>query len=231
MELPKPKGVEVDVIKDVTETQVPRGFLKVAQLRHEGDWKPAPRAMRNLMAHLQEKAGLDAALLTRDIRTDDQDLLNYKFMYLHGRNEFRFNELKVLKANLETGGTLLADACCGKEAFDKSFRAMIEEMFGKQKLEPIPLTDDLFSKELNGEKIESVRCRRERADGQGTNPEFQSVAPALEGVKIDGRWAVIYSKYDIGCALEKHQSTDCRGHDHESALKLAGAAVLYFLQR
>jgi hypothetical protein len=57
------------------------------------------------------------------------------------------------------------------------------------------------------------------------------VAPQLEGIKIGNRWAVIYSKYDIGCALEKHQSSDCLGHDYESAVKLAGAAVLYALQR
>jgi len=56
------------------------------------------------------------------------------------------------------------------------------------------------------------------------------VAPYLEGIKIDGRWAVIYSKYDIGCALEKHQSSDCLGHDHASALRLASAAVLYAMQ-
>jgi len=42
---------------------------------------------------------------------------------------------------------------------------------------------------------------------------------------------VIYSKYDLGCALEaKHPSPDCLGHDHESALRLASAAVLYALK-
>jgi hypothetical protein len=38
---------------------------------------------------------------------------------------------------------------------------------------------------------------------------------------------VIYSKYDIGCALEKHQSGDCLGYTYDSALALAKAAVLY----
>ena len=48
---------------------------------------------------------------------------------------------------------------------------------------------------------------------------------------IDGRWAIIYSKYDVGCSLEGHKSTDCLGHSKESALQLAGAAVLYSLKR
>jgi hypothetical protein len=42
---------------------------------------------------------------------------------------------------------------------------------------------------------------------------------------------VIYSKYDIGCALEKHAGPDCLGHDPDSALRLARAAVLYLLKR
>ena len=49
-----------------TRKQVPRGYLKVAQLRHDGDWQPAPRAMRNLMLHLRDKAELDVALQTGD---------------------------------------------------------------------------------------------------------------------------------------------------------------------
>ena len=71
----------------------------------------------------------------------------------------------------------------------------------------------------------NIRCRVE------PKAEFRNMAPALEGIKINGRWAVIYSRYDIGCALEKHQSTDCLGHDHDSAIKLGSAAVLYALKR
>jgi hypothetical protein len=43
-------------------------------------------------------------------------------------------------------------------------------------------------------------------------------------------WIVIYSKYDIGCALDRHSSSDCLGHSHESALDVATQAVLYALK-
>ena len=46
--------------------------------------------------------------------------------------------------------------------------------------------------------------------------------PQLEGVKINGHWAIIYSKYDIGCALERHPGLDCKGYTHESAVRIAG---------
>jgi hypothetical protein len=42
---------------------------------------------------------------------------------------------------------------------------------------------------------------------------------------------VIYSKVDLGCALEGHTSPDCWTHEPASALRLARAAVLYALKR
>ena len=98
---------------------------------------------------------------------------------------------------------------------------------GEAKLEPIPLNDELYGRALNGTEIKGVNCRLPRENG---SPELRTIPPTLEGIKINGRWVVIYSKYDLGCALEKHPSSDCIGHDHDSALRLAGAAVLYYLK-
>ena len=61
--------------------------------------------------------------------------------------------------------------------------------------------------------------------------EYQEVQPLLEGIKVNNRWVIIYSKYDLGCALEKHKSSACKGHDYESAVRLASACVLYALKR
>jgi hypothetical protein len=241
MELPKPRLTPVEIVRDdPSGPPIPRGYLKIAQLRHDGDWQPAPRAMRNLLANLQEKSRLMVALKTEAIHPAQQGVLDFKFLYMHGRNGFSYDKgdlpagddsaMAHLRANLQTGGILLADACCGKKAFDTSFRALMTRLFPDKRLEPIPLDDVLYGKELNGVGIATVRCRRERADGAPDN-EFREVAPFLEGIKLNGRWAVIYSKYDIGCALEKHQSSDCLGHDHASALRLGSAVVLYALKR
>jgi len=226
MELPKPKLTTVEVPHESEETKVPRGYFKVAQIKHSNDRHSTTGVMRNLMVFLREKARVDVALQTQEIQPTAKDLLNYKFMYMHGRGNFDFDNVDVIRANLQTGGLLFADACCGKKPFDDSFREFIRKLFPDQKLEPIPADDELYGKDLNGSAITTVRCRREAGDAG-----YKDAAPALEGIKIDGRWVVIYSKYDIGCALEKHQSSDCLGYDHASALRLAGAVVLYNLQK
>jgi len=230
LEPPPPRLSQAEVLADDPQSkQIRRGILKVAQLRHEGDWQPAPNAMRHLLADLRVQAHLDVDLQTKAIVSTDRDLVNFKFLYMHGRGTFQLapNGVKNLRATLDTGGTLLADACCGKKAFDTSFRELAGQLFPGSKLEPIPASDDLYSKDVNGVAISTVRCRTEASSGTGAAGEFREAVPALEGIRVGNHWAVIYSKYDIGCALEKHQSTDCIGYDHASALLLGKAAVLY----
>jgi hypothetical protein len=234
LEPPKPRLSPTEVVAENKEgVKIPRGYLKVAQLRHDGDWQPAPNAMRYLLDHLHKQDQLDVDLRTKPIYAGDPDLPDFRFLYMHGRGQFTLSEagIKNLRLNLETGGLLFADACCGKKPFDTAFRALMLKLFPDKKLEPIPLTDDLYSQDLNGTPIQTVRCRTEAAGAAGRAGDFREVPPYLEGIRLGNRWVVIYSKYDIGCALEKHPSTDCLGHDHPSALKLGSAAVLYALKR
>lgn len=234
LEAPRPRLSKVEITSENPRDKIRRGFLQVAQLRHEGDWQPAPRAMRNLMVEAR-KAGLDVLLKTTPVYPNDDAVLDHRFLYLHGRAGFTVKpaDLRKLRFNLRSGGLLLADACCGARAFDASFRKFVDVLFAGDnlKLEPIPANDDLYSAELNGEEIRTIRRRSLAPDGKRVDPEFRPARPALEGIKYRGRWIVIYSKFDLGCALEKQTSSDCLGHDNASAIRLARAAVLYALKR
>ncbi len=238
LEPPRPRLTRMDIPNDDSKQRVRRGYLKVGQLRYApaggGDWRPAPKAMRNLMSEVR-KAGLDVVLETAEVFPSRPNVANYRFLYMHGRAGFeeRAQDVENLRFNLKTGGLLLADACCGSPAFDAAFRKFMQTLWAEEKLtlEPIPPSDELFSAELNGQQIKTVRCRRPKADGKGVDPEYRQLPPFLEGIKHNGRWVVIYSKYDLGCALERHKSSDCLGHDYDSAVRLGRAAVLYALKR
>src|SRR5262249_48099921 len=145
---------------------------------------PAPQALHNLMLHLRKHARLDVALQKKEITMNDPDLATYKFLYMHGRNQFTFSvkDVENLRNSLEMGGLLFADACCGRPAFDKGFRELAKKLFPGKELERIPETDDLFSKEINGQAITTVRCRTE-APGGGP-AEFRDMRPHLEGIKF-----------------------------------------------
>lgn len=233
LEAPKPRLTEVELPRADLKIAVRRGFLRVAQIRHDGDWQPAPMAMRNLMSEVR-KVGLDVSLETIPIPLASDNIVDFKFLYMHGKNSFQFRkeQMAQLRFNLETGGLLLADACCGDKAFDASFRKFMDQLWEekKLKLQPVPLTDELYSQELNGVSLKEVRCRRAGPDGR-PEASYSAVSPLLEGIKVNNRWVVLYSRYDLGCALEKHKSGGCLGYDHESAVLLGKAAVFYSLKR
>jgi hypothetical protein len=224
---PQPRLTPVEIAADVREPKEPRkrGYFTVGQIRHGPDWQPAPKAMTNLMEHVHKTLGLDVQLRPEQVRLGDEDaVVNTKFLYLHGRNDFKpGGGLDPLRFTLENGGLLFADACCGNEAFDKSFRRFAQELFPKEKLVRVPADDRLFNGKLNLDPITAgnTRCRTK------PNGPVEEMAPFLEGIKIDGRWVVLYSKYDIGCALERNTSADCVGYDHASAMRIATAVVRY----
>lgn len=238
LELPKPRLTRTVLVDPNAPDRGPRrGLFQPAQLK-TGDAEPAPAALRNLMGHLKEKYRLEVTTKSESLFPGDDAVFKYKFLYLHGRRPVELSDFDAenIKGVLQTGGLLFADASCnGTEAwkrFDASFRAACKKLFPDAPLQVIPADDPLFAAKMNGgQAISQVRCRREKPDGSGPEAELRNYAPYLEGVKIDGRWVVIYSKYDIGCALEGHKSADCLGHDRESAMRLASAVVLYSLRR
>ncbi|QDU22034.1 DUF4159 domain-containing protein [Urbifossiella limnaea] len=238
LELPKPRLTRTVLVDPNAGDRGPRrGMFQPAQLK-TGDAEPAPAALRNLMGHLKEKYQLQVSTKSESLFPGDDAVFKYKFLYLHGRRPVELSDFDAenVKGVLQTGGLLLADASCnGTDAwkrFDASFRSACKKLFPDAPLQVIPADDPIFSAKLNGgQAISQVRCRREKPDGSGPEAELRNYAPFLEGVKVDGRWVVVYSKYDIGCALEGHKSADCLGHDRESAMRLASAVVLYSLRR
>lgn len=229
MEPPKPRLTPVEVARADNEPRsIKRGFLKVAQLKHRGDWQPAPNAMRNLMSHLYKVAGMDVVLKTETMQVYPASIVDFKFVYMHGRADFQFaaEELTNLRFNLENGGLLLADACCGSPVFDKAFRKFAKQLFPKHELEQVKADDILFSERLNGTALTAANIRYRNERGQ----EPRNLPPFLEGIKINDRWVLLYSKYDLGCALERHNASDCVGYDFDSAQRIAGAAVLYLFE-
>jgi hypothetical protein len=232
-EPPKQRLATRKIVDDKEAKNPPRGFVQPVQLKI-GEEPPAKSAMRNLMSHLRETAKLDVSLKTEPMSPNDEELTKFKFMYMHGKKAFAIDDegIENLKANLQSGGLLLADACCGSKPFRDSFHAFAKKLYPDRELVPIPLDDLLYSEKLNGKKINLVERREKAATNKDSNDAgFERLPPAMLGIKIDGRWVVVYSEYDLGCALENHKSTDCLGHNPDSARRLAAAAVLYSLKR
>ncbi|MCG6154481.1 DUF4159 domain-containing protein [Rubinisphaera margarita] len=207
-----------------------RGILSIAKLRHTGDWDAAPNAVKKLLLTLEKSFGVVAGSSPYKIPAGNPELYRHTLLYMHGQRNFELSpdEIRNVRKYLENGGVLFADACCGAPKFDASFRELMGRMFPDIPLERIPVEHELFSQEI-GHNLDSV-TRRVPADdnpNQPLKPVERQGPPFLEGIKIDGRYAIIYSKYDISCALEKQTSLSCIGYTTDDAARIATNVVLY----
>jgi len=212
------------------QDKIERGFLQIAKIRHTGGWDAAPQALKNLLLALNRTVGMAASTKVRNLPMIDPNLFKYPMVYMHGRNVFQMSdqEAKQLRTYLERGGVMFADACCGASQFDESFRRFLAKVFPNKKLTRIPVTHEMFSEKM-GHNIRRVKRRSLDSAGANVelNPVVREVEPFLEGIEISGRYAIIYSKYDISCALERQASVACSGYLAEDALKIALNVVLY----
>jgi len=207
-----------------------RGRLTIARLRHTGGWDTAPNALRRLKAAL-ENIGIETASDTPNLSANDATLFDYPMVYMHGRKNFQYTleEREKLQAFLENGGFLFADSCCGATQFDESFREMVDQMFGKP-MERIPITHDLYQSKL-GYDIRKVKRRLplDSPDASSIDKRETIGEPILEGIQIDGKFVIVYSKYDISCALEQQATTACSGYSSHDAARIGVNLVLYGL--
>ena len=126
-----------------------RGALRIAKLKHAGDWNIAPQAIPNLMDALRKPPfSFDVVITQKDLFPRDPNLIYYPLIYIHGRAALSFpkDDLDALRQHLEPGGgTLFADAACGSPAFDAAFRRFVAELLPNNPLVPIPRDDELYT--------------------------------------------------------------------------------------
>jgi hypothetical protein len=212
-----------------------RGVMQVAKLIHGGGANDAPGALANLLrAASQGDLRLQVAPQQFDVRASDPNLTHFIFAFMHGRHDFRFTpeERENLRKYLTNGGTLLADAICASKEFADAFRREMALVLPDRKMTRIPIDHPLFHEVGEKYNITQVNRREPAVAGAADQPlrsRVQKVQPELEGIEIDGRLAVIFSPYDISCALEQHEALQCRGYTREDAARIALNVLKYAL--
>lgn len=216
--------------------RVERGRLLVATLRHPGGCNAAPRAVVNLMESAAKELKIRTRVREGLLGIDDNALFDYHLVFMHGRTAFRLTdtERRRLKQYIERGGMLMADSICASRAFSESFRREMATMFPDHPMERIPATDPIFSTTYGGSDLKLV-SRRDPSAGSAPGKPLETVTrkvpPDLEGVKFGDRWGVVFSRFDLSCALEKRDSLGCQGYTREDAARIGLNIVLYSLQQ
>jgi hypothetical protein len=233
----KEQSFELAFDEEGSSKQGSRGVIQVAKLRHGGGCNDAPGALVNLMrAAAQGNTKLRASQAAELIGIGDEALFNYPLVFMHGRHEFRLTpqergQLRTFLA--ERQGTLLADSICASKSFTAAFRRELAAALPEHRLEQIPPDDPIFTDAYGGYDISRVELRdpQPQNDNRPLAARVRRTEPQLEGIRIDGRWTVIFSPFDISCALEKHEAVECRGYSREDAARIGLNVLLYSLNQ
>lgn len=234
----EPKGKEQSFVDEFTANGDNklggRGTIEIAKLRHGGGCDDAPGALANLLrAASQGEIQLRVSTDDRLIGAGGENLFRHHLVFMHGRHDFRFTaaERANLRTYFENGGMLLADSICASTAFTKAVRRELATILPNERLERIPASDKIFSTAYGGYDLSRVSMRdpQPAADDRPLAARVRQVEPQLEGIKIDGHWAVVFSPLDMSCALEKHEAVECRGYTREDAARLGLNVLMYSL--
>jgi hypothetical protein len=219
----KLETVSVVKVHEVVDGSARRGALVVGKIRHNGQWNMDALAIPRLLSDMTRNANLTIFTRPHPLALTDKDLYDYPLLYISGAYTFTLSdeEKARLREYLKRGGVLFGNSLTGKPAFDKAFRALIQDLFPEQELKPLPLDHPVYSSGYTIEKVSYTKAVRDE------HPDLDT--PSLEGLTFDNRTVVFYSKYDIGCALDAGVVLQGKGYLRKCAFRLATNIVLYAL--
>ena len=207
--------------------------LTMAVARYGGDWNCSPTAMLFLGHQLEERTGTAIEVGDAVVQLDSPKLRELPFIYLTGHTDFTFSaaEIAALHTYLKGGGNLWVDDSThfNDTAFDRAFRREIQRVLPDTPLERLGRD---FAGFTTGYDLSRGYL------GYAIPPGDKYRLDYLEGVSLNGRVAVVYTRNDYGDGL----NIDPRTHPlkmsltnlspaemQEGAVRMGVNLVLYFL--
>jgi hypothetical protein len=140
------------------------------------------------------------------VRLDSEALFDFPFCVMSGNETFSLpqKERDQLRKYLTQGGFLLVSPGCSDEKWDKSFRQEINVCFPEFPLQKIPMTHPIFS-------IVNQIPRLTEKHGN---------VVSLEGLEINGRLVLVYSKDGLNDVAHASGCCCCGGDEVASPARV-----------
>lgn len=215
---------------DVTSDSDGQRVVLIPKLSHGGGADDAPNAWQNIVRRarfdLKQRFRIKREMVSPQI----SQLAKNPMVFMHGRTGFSWSaeERADLKTWLENGGFMFSDSICAADAFVESFRKEMKQLFPDNELQPIPPNDPMWSDRLGGYRLDSVTLHEPGQEGGGIRKS--KTPPRMEGIKVGDRWVVVFSPYDLSCAMENAPAHQCVGYSKDDASKMGVNIILYALK-
>jgi len=195
--------------------------FRVAQIVHDGQWNPDPAGLSTLLDTIAGSTNVKTSFDRAELKLSDPSIGAHPFLYMTGHKDFELSddEVLALRRYLQSGGFLFADACCGREGFDLAFREQMKRVLPDAEFQLIPANHGIYRRPSQITSVQYTPAAQAQMK--------DSTAPALEGISVDGKLAVVYSKHDLGCGWELKPHPYAMGYEARSAINLGINVILY----
>ena len=196
--------------------------VTMAQVVYDGVWRTRHAGLSVLLQTFNRKTDIPVKFGLRELRLSDADIFNAPVLYLTGHEYFELNgkEMTMLREYLASGGFLFAEACCGRKGFDLALRKIMKQVFPQHPLQRIDPNGSIFRVPND---IRAVGVTPTFAADVGRN----ATIPRLEGIDMDGHFAVIYSPLGLAGGWEMSQSPYARGCNAAGSLQIGQNVLMY----
>jgi hypothetical protein len=210
-----------------------RGVVTLARLAIDAGGEDARRAIPNLARYIARDIPLRIATESPFVAADQAPLQDFPLCWLQGRRSFQFSDTEVaaLREYLARGGILMVDSICGDASFTEAVRRELPRLVQGATWENIPANHPMLTNAYGGYDISRVELRMPTtgAASGSLTIDKRNTAPVLEAIRQDGRIAILFSPYDLSCALESQNSIQCPGYSSEDAAKIGINMLLFML--
>ena len=190
--------------------------VRVGRLKYGGggDWYADPSSIPNWLGEFERRTGVPTNHEEKVVSLADEDLRAYPFLYMTGHGTVRLapEELSALRRYLEAGGFLYANDNYG---IDKSFRAMVRQLFPEEQLRELPNTHPIYHCFYDLPGLPKIH-------------EHDGKPPQGFGITVDDRLVLFYTyESDIGDGLEDPEVHNDPPEKRELAMKMAVNVLMY----
>jgi hypothetical protein len=196
----------------------------VALIDYPGNANPEPGAWARMAKLARATCKMDVQLST--VKIGELDAKKFPLAHLTGTTRVFFtpDDALKLKAYLDAGGLLFADAAGGSAEFAESVKELLKNVYPEAGLAPLPLTHPVYQGSMaDGVRIGEVEFRK-----YGNFKLHRRVTtPALEEIAINGKTRVIFSAWDVSSGYLGTNTWGILGYAPASAQALGRNILLY----
>lgn len=208
--------------------------IQIPKLDHSGGADDAPNAWRNLLTRFEFDMRMPVDRQKLLVAPVLAELQKHPLLFMHGRRPFEFTpqQRTDLKTYLDRGGFLFIDCICTSTEFADSIRRELKAMYPANPLTPMGADHPCWTESFYGYDVRQVTLHTPDVNPDGTaTTRDRRTHPVLDLVALDdGRPVVVFSPYDLSCALENAAASQCIGYDKDDASRIAVNVVMFGLQ-